>query len=138
MRYHNPHNNADQKVHATKADEALPDGRLACPPPQGSNFLDTPSVEGPSAVEHDRCRHDEECPFSSWHASGPHRRHQVHSCRILARDQCHVDDADDKSWDRDNDRKREPVEEVPSFAELHAASTFLQRRRMIDGHIERR
>ena len=93
-------------------------------------------MEGSSAVEHNRRGHYEERPFGSRHAPSPHRRHQVYSRGVLARSQCHVDDADDKGRDCDNERKREPVEKVLSFAKLHAASTFLERRRMIDGHIE--
>ena len=110
--------------------------RLTSLSPQGSYFLDTLSVKGPSAVEHNRRRHDEEGPFSSWHASIPHRCHQVHPCGVLAGYQRHVDDANDKGWDRNNERKCEPVEKVLSFTKLYAASTFLERRWVVDGNIE--
>ena len=65
--------NTNQEVHAAKADEAYPDGRLAPLLPQILNFLDALFVEVPSAVEHDRGRHNKERPFCSGYASCPHR-----------------------------------------------------------------
>lgn len=54
----------------------------------------------------------------------------------MAGDQCHVDDADDEGWDRDNKRKSEPVEEILPFAKLHSSGAFLKRWRVINGRIE--
>jgi len=54
----------------------------------------------------------------------------------MTRDKCHINDANNKGWDRDNERKCEPVEKAPTFAKLHVASTFLERRWVVDRHIE--
>ena len=126
---------AYQKVHATKADEAFPDGGLASIPPQRSNFLDAPSVEASGTVEHNRSGHDEECPLCSGYAPSPDRCHQEHPRRVVTRDQCHVYDANDECWDRDNERERKPVEKALPLTKPHAASTFLKCRWVIDGHV---
>jgi hypothetical protein len=126
--------NADQKVHTTKADEAFPDRRFTSLPPQRSDFLDTPSVEAPSAVEHDRSRQDEDRPLCPWHAPRPYGCHQVHPSGIMTRNQCHVDDADDERWDREDEREHEPVKETLPFAKPHTSCAFLERWRMVNGH----
>lgn len=51
------------------------------------------------AVEHHGCSEEEHSPLRATSVSGPHGTHEKHSSLVMAWDECHVNDADDKCRD---------------------------------------